>query len=265
MLSFLSRASGNSSKIEKVLLKNKFREQSLDASTEQAIQKELLKAEAEIRLKHAPMCRQEELASVEDALESIIQILEFRAGACSCPDSFVGKGSSKDPVCIETERGSSEDPICIDDESPDKVAAPVKKKAKKSGTTIAGRRRPELTWYNRSIGVYLYLHPSIYGLLPTDDKRYNSVGVAVGADGDTVRKSVSLKDKGSEHYVSIWYSMVKDMKWSDVKRKFPKEWSAQFDIEDDGNVLEQLPPYKVVAEKSLSDNSRLPNPSNVSL
>eukprot|EP00956_Cyclotella_meneghiniana_P024783 scaffold50391_cov37-Cyclotella_meneghiniana.AAC.1 len=254
MLSFLSRKSGNSSKIEKVLLKNKSREQSLGAATEQEIRKELLKAEAEIRLKHAPMRREEELASVEDALESIIQILEFRAGACSCPDSFVGKGSSQDPVCIETESGSLEDPICIDDKSPDKVTAPAKKKAKKakSDTTIAGRRRPELTWYDRSIGVYLYLHPSIYGLLPTDDMRYNSVGVAVGADGDTVRKWVSLKDKGSEHHVSIWYSIVKDMKWSDVKRKFPKEWTAQFDIADDGNVLEQLTPFRDVAAKSQS-------------
>lgn len=258
MLSFLSRASGNSSRIEKALLKVKSRETSVCASREIEIQKEIQKAEAEIRLKHAPLRREEEFVAVEDALESIIQVLEFREVACSCPDSFVGKGRAKDPICIETETetGSSEDPVCISDSdseaSPETTCAKkkAKKKAEQKAPPIKGKKRPDLTWYDRSIGVFLYLHPSIYGQQPTDTMCYNSVAAALGSDGNTVRQWISLKDKGAETYISIWYPIVKDMKWGEVKRRFPQEWCAQYNIPDDGDVSEHLAPFKLVAEKS---------------
>ena len=164
MLSFLSRASGNSSRIEKALLKVKSRETSVCASREIEIQKEIQKAEAEIRLKHAPLRREEEFVAVEDALESIIQVLEFREVACSCPDSFVGKGRSEDPICIETETGSSEDPVCLSDSetSPETTRAKkkAKKKAEQKAPPIKGKQRPDLTWYDRSIGVF-FVSPSV--------------------------------------------------------------------------------------------------------
>jgi hypothetical protein len=49
MFAFLKRAKGNDSKLEKCLLKKRSHEESLDAQTEAAVQKELKKAEAEIR------------------------------------------------------------------------------------------------------------------------------------------------------------------------------------------------------------------------
>ena len=66
-----------------------------------------------------------------------------------------------DPVQIETaQSGLSTDHICVADESHDNDTVHAKKKAKKAKpkTSIAGRSRPDLTWNDRAIGVFLYHH-----------------------------------------------------------------------------------------------------------
>jgi hypothetical protein len=77
MFAFLKRAKGNDSKLEKRLLQKRSHEESLDAQTEAAVQKELKKAEVEIRQNRSPFIRDLEItAIVQDKISNIIDVIE---------------------------------------------------------------------------------------------------------------------------------------------------------------------------------------------
>jgi hypothetical protein len=76
MISFLAKAAGNKSKIEKRILKKKEKEDSIDEKTTTKVRKEVFEAAAAIKQKHAPFIPELEQAADIDEIENIIQSLE---------------------------------------------------------------------------------------------------------------------------------------------------------------------------------------------
>jgi hypothetical protein len=72
MFRFLKSAPGNAAKIEKRQLQKRSHEESLDAETEKAVQKELKRREVELRQHHCPFTRELEIdAIVKDQLYNL--------------------------------------------------------------------------------------------------------------------------------------------------------------------------------------------------
>jgi hypothetical protein len=248
MFAFLKRAKGNDSKLEKRLLQKRSHEESLDAQTEAAVQKELKKAEVEIRQNRSPFIRDLEItAIVQDKISNIIDVIESRAKEVTQtqPKGY-GKGSAHDPILVEQDGQPASSPNTSDNNT-----HPSKTKPSPSSSTaeISHMKRPDLTWNDRSIGIFLLFHPSIYGL-QSPVTRIDNAAKALGTSPNTIRQWVSLKDKSSASNIQIWFGIVKHMKWGTIKKRFPTEWAAQFTLDDDADVTEQLEPYHSIAERS---------------
>jgi len=72
---------------------------------------------------------------------------------------------------------------------------------------------------DQSISMYLYLHLKLYGTGSTAD-RISSVAQLLGVSYNTVRQWCSLSDKGAERYIVVWYEIVKNLTWKEVKKNF---------------------------------------------
>ena len=238
MMSFLAKVPGNKSKIERVFHKQKKSENSVSAMHAQRIMKGIQEAEAKLRAKHAPLKRELDTAAIQDAINNIISVIEFRMGIC--PNTIDLTTSDTVDLTIVDGDGTS------DASSHDAIAHcnTTTTPAVKGGSIMN-----QFTWNDRAIGVFLFLHPLIYGQGPIN-KRLSHVSAAIGANENTIRQWISLSDKTSDLFIPIWYPIVKQLKWSYVKTRFQSEWANQFKIADDSMVVDKLAPYREKAKKS---------------
>lgn len=111
------------------------------------------KAEAEIKQKYTPFFAECDTAEVKDTINNMINIILFR-NHC---------GNSDNPILIEDQDG----PIAMDvngDAEPEQPSPPKKKQRLTTSVAVNGSRSRELSWKDRAVGVFIYLHPSICGL-----------------------------------------------------------------------------------------------------
>ena len=122
--------------------------------------------------------------------------------------------------------------------------------AKPSKPSISGKSRPDLNWNDKTCGVFLFLHPDIFGKGDMN-KRHENVALTVGVAPNTVRQWVSIKDKNAQEVIGHWYPIVKGMKWADVKKRFSSGWLEPYqDIPDESTVVNELGPYEDIASKA---------------
>jgi hypothetical protein len=240
MFAFLKRAPGNAAKIKKRQLQKRSHEESLDAQREEAIQQALKRREVELRLRqeHCPFTRELEIeAIVKDRLYNIIDVIVFNSKTANVI-VHNGNGTVEDPVLLNTKDRQASSPS----PSSSTAAAPTpsnKANPSTSSSIVRGKKRPDLTWNDRAIGVFLLLHPSIYGL-QSPVTRIDNTAKALGASPNTVRQWVSLRDKGLHSNIQKWYGIVKHMEWGTIKNRFTSEWVCQFTLDDDANVRDHL-------------------------
>ena len=98
------------------------------------------------------------------------------------------------------------------------AANPLKKMPEQHGED--NYKRPQLTWMDRTVAAFIYLHPGIYGT-GINVNRPKKVSAATGANLNRVRHWFSLTDKQAAANIATWYQLAKHLNWAVVKKRFP--------------------------------------------
>ena len=92
------------------------------------------------------------------------------------------------------------------------------------------------------------MRPKIHGN-GSFSHRVDSVTQLLGQSSNTVRQWCSLIDKGAAKFISAWYLVVQELTWKDVKSRFSKDWTNQFQIANESKVTAEVEPHKEIVHK----------------
>lgn len=251
LASFFGSVTGNSEK----MLNNakKKRENANQAEEERAkkMKKDLEDYARQLYKEEAPMMREKEIedaeirAHVKDALEYIIYGVEVKRAT-----DPIDLTASAAPINTGTAAGATIDLTASDVAAPTNTGAAAPVPTSSTPPAVKGKSRPDLTWNDRAVAIFCYLHPNVFGSGDMD-RRIVQVASTVGASPNTVRQWVSLQDKGAQNYICTWHPIVKGMRWADCKKHFRSNWlDAYKHIPGESTVADELLPYAEIANKS---------------
>lgn len=117
--------------------------------------------------------------------------------------------------------------------------------------TLKGNDLNVRTWEERCVAIFCYLHPRVYGNIGSFKDRCQKAAHVIGIARSTLAAWVARGNNESEKYIPTWYPMVLNMTWgNDVKPFLDAGWTAQWNLQDNANVKDQLGPYAGIANKS---------------
>ena len=74
---------------------------------------------------------------------------------------------------------------------------------------LKGKEISSITWKDRAVRMYLFLHPKIHGV-GSFNKRIDSVAKSIGVHRNMLRQWCSLTNAGAETFIKIWYPLIKE-------------------------------------------------------
>ena len=257
---FLAGKAGNKAKVDKILAKKKQHEEALDRQRKDEKRQTMQIANAMYDKQHAPIIRDEECNAIaKDIVSSLVDRVEFRINTeliDEGPSILVG-WSAEDAAAAADAAALSiakeVEVVVVDENDVEMEEAPAVPAASAAAVPtlptmaqIRGSQNKALTWYDRSMGVFIFLHPSVYGNMERKEA-INKTASAIGIQAGTFSEYVNRGNEKSHPRIQKWFTIVKNMTWADVKKRFPSHWAEQFDILDDSTVKEQIEPYKSIA------------------
>ena len=108
---------------------------------------------------------------------------------------------------------------------------------------LRGKQYQVLSWKQRSAGIFMFLHPKVYGS-GSFKHRVQKAADSIGVEVNTFQTWVSLCNKKSASKIPQWLSYVENMEWRTVKLQFTEEWYKQWDILGSDHVKDYLQPYR---------------------
>ena len=221
LFNFLARNNANKAALMKRILMQKEAEESFDTMKEQETAKAILKATREILHKDAPMLCEKEIVMISDVMNNLISAIESKFAELSVGTIDLNNNETAQPSSLKPKKKTGE----------------------------GSNRHPELTWMEKAIAAFIYLHLDVYGT-GINMNLLKKVSAATGANVNTVRHWFILTDKQAAANIAVWYQIAKKLTWADMKKRFPKLWTNQFAIPDGATVLKELKPFRAVALKS---------------
>jgi hypothetical protein len=135
LLNFLARNNANKAALTKHILMQKEVKESFDTMKEQETAKATVKATREILHEDAPMLREKAIVMISDVMNNLISAIELKFAELSVGTIDLTNGETARPT--------------------------LPKPKKKTGE--GSNRHPELTWMDKAIAAFIYLHPDVYG------------------------------------------------------------------------------------------------------
>ena len=180
LLTHFKSVKGNEEKIEKIMMRKKEKEDTYDKKYEKQNKEILHNAQKIVSAQNSAYFRDKDWVQIEDVLLNIVDVVELWSKQVLERQELVSTSNNVQVLelllCIQ-----------INDVS---------------NVTLQRRNHADLTWYDRAIGMFLYLHPKIYGH-GTKLSRQNKVAEALGIATNTVRQWCSLTDVGSHKFIAV--------------------------------------------------------------
>ena len=229
--SFIMRNSSNKEKLEKKIVRKREAEsmKHFDEAAEKKIKTEVKLFEQNIRLQNASILREKK----EEALDKAAK-------------------QAADELTAEMATWSLSSPPAVGKIPKPQVQAtrPTSRTAIRTTVELRGHQFKCLTWKDRAAGIFLFLHPQIFGSLP-EDQAIVQAATVLGVEAQTMRKWAILENKSSHNHIPKWYPFLKKLTWGEVKKSCRSDFCNSFSIPESSNVNNQLKKHQEVAEGSM--------------